>query len=255
MPLMSIADQAANGYFFFIAWAAIYLALCYAARMGALERRTAELRAAAQSAELRALRYQVNPHFLFNCFNTLSSLISEDKDQADVFLNELSKVYRYLLRSNEDGLSMLQDELNFIKSYYKLLKTRHGEAIQLQIEVDKKYYKYLLPSLSLQLLVENAVKHNIVSRSNPLLIDIFSTEGNRLAVNNNLQPKKIKLPSNKIGLANIRSKYELLKLNGYEILQDNRNFTVVLPLIWNNNNDIRFAFVQKNNAAYNITSK
>lgn len=205
--------------------------------------------------EFDTLKSQVNPHFLFNCFNTLSSLISEDKAQADAFLNELSKVYRYLLRSNEDGLSMLQDELNFIKSYYKLLKTRHGDAILLQVEVDKKYYKYLLPSLSLQLLVENAVKHNIVSKSNPLLIDIFSTEGNRLAVNNNLQPKKIKMPSNKIGLANIRSKYELLKMNGYEVLQDSRNFTVVLPLIWNNNNDIQFAFVQKNNPAYNITSK
>lgn len=216
---------------------------------------TEELKKTVKQSQLLGLKSQVNPHFLFNCFNTLSSLISEDKAQADAFLNELSKVYRYLLRSNEDGLSMLQDELNFIKSYYKLLKTRHGDAILLQIEVDKKYYKYLLPSLSLQLLVENAVKHNIVSKSHPLLIDIFSTEGNRLAVNNNLQPKKIKMPSNKIGLANIRSKYELLKMNGYEVLQDSRNFTVVLPLIWNNNNDIQFAFVQKNNPAYNITSK
>src|SRR5436190_13811004 len=144
--------------------------------------------------EFEALKNQVNPHFLFNCFNTLSSLISEDKKQAEIFLNELSKVYRYLLRNNEDGLSTLQDELSFIQSYYRLLKTRHGDAIELQVEVDKKYYKYLLPSLSLQLLVENAVKHNIVSKHQPLLIDIFSMEGNRLAVNNNLQPKKIKMP-------------------------------------------------------------
>ncbi len=84
-----------------------------------------------------------------------------------------------------------------------------------------------------------------------LLIDIFSTEGNRLAVNNNLQLKKIKMPSNKIGLANIRSKYELLNINGYEILQDGKNFTVVLPLIWNNTGDMKFAFIQKNNSAYN----
>lgn len=197
--------------------------------------------------EFDTLKSQVNPHFLFNCFNTLSSLISENKEQAEVFLNELSKVYRYLLRNNENGLSTLQDELNFIRSYYNLLKTRYGDAIELNIEVDKKYNKYLLPSLSLQLLVENSVKHNIVSKDQPLLIDIFSAEGNRLAVNNNLQVKKIKMPSGKIGLANIRSKYYLLNVQGYEILEDDKTFTVVLPLIWNNSSDMRFAFIQNNN--------
>jgi len=201
--------------------------------------------------EFDTLKSQVNPHFLFNCFNTLSSLVGEDKQQAEIFLNELSKVYRYLLRNNEDSLSTLQDELNFIQSYFKLLKTRHGDAIQLQIEVDKKYHKYLLPSLSLQLLVENAVKHNIISKHQPLIIDIFSLEGNKLAVNNNLQPKKIKMPSNKIGLANIESKYELLKQTGYEVLKDAKNFTVVLPLIWNNNSEMQFAFIQRNNSQLN----
>lgn len=200
--------------------------------------------------EFDTLKSQVNPHFLFNCFNTLSSLISEDKEQAEFFLNELSKVYRYLLRNNENSLSTLQDELNFIQSYYKLLKTRHGEAIQLNIEVDRKYHKYLLPSLSLQLLVENAVKHNVISKHQPLVIDIFSMEGNRLAVNNNLQPKKIKMPSNKIGLANIKSKYELLNQGSYEVLHDAKNFTVVLPLIWNNAGDMH-AFIQKNKMVNN----
>ncbi|HEX5151196.1 MAG TPA: histidine kinase [Parafilimonas sp.] len=196
--------------------------------------------------EFDTLKNQVNPHFLFNCFNTLSSLISEDKDQAEIFLIELSKVYRYLLRSNEDSLSTLRDELNFIQSYYRLLEMRHSDAIRLQVEVDKKYHKYLLPSLTLQLLVENAVKHNIVSKYQPLIIDIFSMEGNKLAVNNNLQLKKVKLPSNKIGLNNIRSKYELLKQNGYEVLQDTKNFTVVLPLIWNNTGEMQLSYVQKN---------
>lgn len=197
--------------------------------------------------EFETLKNQVNPHFLFNCFNTLSSLISEDKIQAEKFLNELSKVYRYLLRNNEDGFSTLQDELHFIQSYFLLLKTRHGDAIQLQIEEDKKYSNYLLPSLSLQLLVENAVKHNVVSKQHPLMIDIFCLTGNKLAVNNNLQPKKIKSPSTKIGLANIQSKYDLLKHTGFEILRDAKNFTVVLPLIWNNNTGKEFSFIQKQN--------
>ena len=185
--------------------------------------------------EFDALKNQVNPHFLFNCFNTLSSLISEDPKRAEQFLDELSKVYRYLLRNNEDGLSTLQSELRFIESYYSLLKTRHGDAIELQLEVDKRYEPYLIPSLSLQLLVENAVKHNIVSRQHPLVIDIFTMVGNKLAVNNNLQAKAVKAPSNKVGLENIRHKFELLKQTGFQVMEDSRNFTVVLPLIWNVN--------------------
>ena len=185
--------------------------------------------------EFNTLKSQVNPHFLFNCFNTLSSLISEDPKRAEQFLDELSKVYRYLLRNNEDGLSALQSELRFIESYYCLLKTRHGDAIELQLEVDKRYEPYLIPSLSLQLLVENAVKHNIVSRQHPLVIDIFTMVGNKLAVNNNLQAKAVKAPSNKVGLENIRHKFELLKQPGFQVMEDSRNFTVVLPLIWNVN--------------------
>jgi two-component system LytT family sensor kinase len=182
--------------------------------------------------EFETLKSQVNPHFLFNCFNTLSSLISEDRKQAEVFLNELSKVYRYLLRNNEDGLSTLQTEIRFIQSYYRLLQTRHGEAVQLQIETDKKYDQYLLPSLSLQMLVENAVKHNVLSRNKPLVIDIFTTTGNKLVVSNNLQVRTVKGPSNSIGLNNIKGKYELLKETGFQVLEDNTSFSVVLPLIW-----------------------
>jgi LytS/YehU family sensor histidine kinase len=145
----------------------------------------------------------------------------------------LSKVYRYLLRNNEDGLSSLQTEIKFIQSYYQLLRTRHGEAVQLSIETDKKYDQYLLPSLSLQLLVENAVKHNVLSKNRPLMIDIFTTAGNKLVVSNNLQQRTIKVPSNKIGLENIKAKYELLGCNDFHVLKDQKTFSVVLPLMWN----------------------
>jgi hypothetical protein len=183
--------------------------------------------------EFETLKSQVNPHFLFNCFNTLSSLISEDRKQAEIFLNELSKVYRYLLRNNEDGLSTVQTEIRFIESYYQLLRTRHGDAVELKIEIDKKYTQYLLPSLTLQLLVENAVKHNVLSKNKPLLIDIFTTAGNKLVVSNNRQPRTVKGPSNRIGLENIRAKYELLNYHGFQVLDDAKTFSVVLPLIWN----------------------
>jgi two-component system LytT family sensor kinase len=193
--------------------------------------------------EFETLKSQVNPHFLFNCFNTLSSLISEDRKQAEVFLNELSKVYRYLLRNNEDGLSSLHTEVKFIESYYRLLKTRHGEAVEVKLEIDKKYENYLLPSLSLQMLVENAVKHNVLSKNKPLLIDIFTTSGNKLIVSNNLQARTIKGPSNKVGLDNIRGKYELLQHTGFQVLEDKKSFSVVLPLIWNKIMDKQLATI------------
>ncbi len=192
------------------------------------------LRQLSLQQEFDTLKGQVNPHFLFNCFNTLSSLIAEDREKAEVFLNELSKVYRYLLRNNEDGLTTVQNEIRFIESYYRLLQTRHGEAVQLHIDIDKRYDQYLLPSLSLQLLVENVVKHNVLSKNKPLIIDIFTTAGNKLVVNNNLQRRTVKAPSNKVGLENIRSKYALLKQPGFQVIEDRNNFSVVLPLIWNN---------------------
>lgn len=184
------------------------------------------------SQEFDTLKNQVNPHFLFNCFNTLSSLISVDKVLAEKFLDELSKVYRYLLRSNEEGVSTVENEIRFIQSYYKLLQTRHGDAVKLNIQIDKRYEPYLLPSLTLQLLVENVVKHNALSKNKPLVIDIFTAAGNKLVVNNNLQRRTIKAPSNGVGLENIKAKYKLLRQPGFQIIEDEKNFTVVLPLIW-----------------------
>jgi len=183
-------------------------------------------------SEFDVLKSQVNPHFLFNCFNTLSALITEDKQKAEIFLNDLSKVYRYLLRNNEDGMSSLRTELQFIHSYFELLKTRHGDAIQLQVDVDKRYDEYLLPSLSLQMLVENAVKHNALSKNYPLHIEVFTTVGNKLVVNNNIQQRVQKAPSGEVGLKNIKMKYEILNQPGFQVMNDGKNFTAVLPLIW-----------------------
>ena len=187
--------------------------------------------------EFENLKNQINPHFLFNCFNTLSSLIQEDKKEAEHFLDELSKVYRYLLKNNEAGVSTVEREIKFIQSYYRLLKTRYGNGLQLSIDIDRRYYPYLLPSLSLQLLVENAVKHNIVSRQQPLVVEIFTTAGNKLVVNNNLQRKQLTKASTRIGLANIRAKYKLMKQEGFQLVEGENNFMVVLPLVWNDSRE------------------
>jgi len=182
--------------------------------------------------EFDNLQQKVNPHFLFNCFNTLSSLISEDKQQANKFLNELSKVYRYLLQNNEDGMSTVESEMKFIQSYFQLIGTRYGDGVRMSLQIEKKYYPYFVPSLSLQLLVENAVKHNIVSKQSPLAIEIFTTEGKQLVVNNNLNRKTLKEKSTRIGLQNIESKYRLMNQDGFQVVNDEKNFMVVLPMLW-----------------------
>jgi LytS/YehU family sensor histidine kinase len=179
------------------------------------------------------LKSQLNPHFLFNCFNTLSSLIQEDKTEAENFLDELSKVYRYLLKTNEDSISTVEKEMLFIESYYRLLKTRYGDGLHINFNIDKKFYSYLVPSLSLQLLVENAVKHNVVSKQHPLIMDIFTTAGNKLVVNNNLQKKQLNMKSTRIGLNNISAKYKLIRQNGFQVIEGKNNFMVILPMIWN----------------------
>ncbi len=191
--------------------------------------------------EFEQLKQKVNPHFLFNCFNTLSSLITEDKNKAEKFLDELSKVYRYLLQNNEEGLSTLQHEMKFIQSYFQLLKTRHGDAVQLQVNIDEQFNDFQLPSLSLQMLVENVVKHNSLSKYMPLLIHIFTATDNTLTVTNNLQRRSVPAPSNKVGLENIKAKYDLLKQDGFTVMEDEKNFTVVLPLISNNKTIINSA--------------
>ncbi|TMI97163.1 MAG: hypothetical protein E6H06_02430, partial [Bacteroidetes bacterium] len=113
-------------------------------------------------SQLEGLKGQVNPHFLFNSLNSLSSLISEDPEKAEKFLDEMSKVYRYLLRTNEEGLTTLDSEMQFIQSYFHMLKTRYGDGLDMETKIDEHYMGYQLPPLTLQMLIENAVKHNMI---------------------------------------------------------------------------------------------
>ncbi|MGB8190489.1 MAG: histidine kinase, partial [Chitinophagaceae bacterium] len=181
--------------------------------------------------QLAGLLQQINPHFLFNSLNSLSALISEDPKQAQKFLSDMSKVYRYLLRTNETELTSLTAELQFIDSYFNLVETRFGAGVKLVRNINEKHQSYLLPPLTLQLLLENAVKHNIVSKSKPLMIEIFSANGQKLVVRNNLQRKKLVVDSTKVGLANIAAKYRLLNKSAIEIEETEHHFSVAIPLI------------------------
>lgn len=182
--------------------------------------------------EFNNLKQKVNPHFLFNSFNTLSSLITEDEERAEKFLDELSKVYRYLLRNNEKGMSTVEEETKFILSYSQLLETRYGDGFRLEMHIAPDARDKQIPSLCLQLLVENAVKHNVVSRHQPIHIVIKTTDDGYLIVENNLNKKARKsIESTGIGLSNIRDKYKLLNRSDVTVTETEEKFTVTLPLI------------------------
>jgi sensor histidine kinase YesM len=121
------------------------------------------------SKQLLGLKSQINPHFLFNSLNSLSSLIDESSEDAEKFLDEMTKVYRYMLR-NEELLVPLEKEMQFIRSYYALLKARYGNGIQLEIDINEACWQALLPPLSLQVIIENAFTQNIVAKNTPLKI-------------------------------------------------------------------------------------
>ncbi len=181
-------------------------------------------------SQFRSLQSQLNPHFLFNSFNVLSSLIPESPRRAEDFVDELSNVYRYLLRSNEQELATVGEELRFIRSYFHLLETRHDKGIALEIKVNKAVLDKRLPALTLQILVENAVKHNEISPEKPLRIEI-GEKGPTLLVRNNMQRKNTKPLSNQVGLENLRQRYKLLGVEGFEVEEDGRVFSVTLPMM------------------------
>lgn len=180
-------------------------------------------------AQLESLKNQVNPHFLFNNLNTLSSLIDHDKEMSKEFLDDLSAVYRYVLQHKDEEVVVLKTELDFIRAFTQLLKKRHGDRVAFHYNIAKADLEKGVPPMTLQLLVENAVKHNIASHKKPLKVEIFSQDGS-LVVRNNLQRKK-EGNSTGVGLENIRSRYQYLMERSIEINENEHFFEVRIPTI------------------------
>jgi LytS/YehU family sensor histidine kinase len=193
---------------------------------------TDQLRKVFRQTQLQGLKSQLNPHFLFNSLNSLSSLISEDEEKAEQFLNEMSKVYRYMLRNDDEQLVTVATELQFIDSYFFLLHARYGEGIQLTIDVSEYAAQALVPPLSLQILLENALTQNSISKIKPLKIAIRSVNDACLEVRNNRQPKIINNTSEiEAGVDLLVNKYRLLS-SGDVVIEDGLDERLVrLPLI------------------------
>jgi two-component system, LytTR family, sensor kinase len=176
-PFEDIAGNAANGYFFFVAWASLFLSLRYAGEVRALERRSADLRAAAQHAELRALRYQVNPHFLFNTLNSLSSLVLTDqRERAERMILNLATFFRTSLSGDPTEDVSLAEEIALQRLYLDIEAVRFPDRLRVEIDLPERLAGAQVPGLILQPLVENAVKHGVSRTTQPVTVRIAARE-------------------------------------------------------------------------------
>lgn len=182
------------------------------------------------SAKFDALKNQLDPHFLFNSLNVLTSLIDENPESAQKFTTSLSKVYRYVLEQKNKDLVTVDEELDFARTYMSLLKMRFEDSIIFEIPERASNPESKVVPLSLQLLLENAVKHNMVTTSKPLHIKIYEDQGD-LVVENNLQPKQIVKKGSGVGLDNIKQRYQLLTNRKVIINQQANRFAVAIPML------------------------
>ena len=195
------------------------------------ETRVEQLNVAKAQAELEALKNQIDPHFIFNSLNTLSFLITRDPLSARLYNDTLARVYRYILSNKERDLVLLREEIEFISNYFYLLKIRFAEAVSMVIEItDLSAENFLIPPISLQALVENAIKHNEFSEKKPLSIDV-SISADYVIVRNAMNRRTNPPPTSKIGLSNLDNRYKLLTKRNILVENNFESFTVKLPIL------------------------
>ena len=189
-----------------------------------------KLIAKSANAQFESLKNQLDPHFLFNSLNVLDSLIEENPVQAQRFTNSMSKIYRYVLEQKDKELVSVEEEIDFAKTYCELLKTRFEDAVTFDFNISEEDKKGFVVPLSLQLLLENSIKHNFATSSKPLNIKIFTEKGN-LIIENNLQTRELPNKSTGVGLANIVSRYNLLTERNVFVEKSETFFRVKLPIL------------------------
>lgn len=190
-----------------------------------------ELKRMSAQAELQIVKNQINPHFLFNNLNVLSTLVMQNNADANHFIEAFSKVYRYILHNHEKELVELKTELHFLNPYIFLLKTRFADGLNITLDIPENYSRCQIIPAALQMLIENAIKHNVVSRNKPLHIGVNINDDNTLVVSNNMQAKQTIERSTGIGLQNIIKRYSVVSNRDVMISNDSNNFKVSLPLL------------------------
>jgi LytS/YehU family sensor histidine kinase len=178
------------------------------------------------------LKSQINPHFMFNSLNVLSGLVSSNAKKAQQFIDEFSHIYRYVLETIEHSVSTLNKELDFMRSYLFLQQLRYGDNLSYSVNIPASMMNYFLPPLSLQIVLENAIKHNVANESKPLHIEIYYQDF-YLIVKNNIQPKVSIGKSTGIGLKNLQKRYVLISENPPTFTVEDNFFIAKLPLIQN----------------------
>lgn len=183
------------------------------------------------SSQLKSLKDQINPHFLFNTLNTLSSVIRLDRKEEGLrFVQDLSNVYRYILESDKNNMVQVKSELNFLDSYLFMLRKRFDDKLIVNVDISQKTREAQIPPMVLQTLIENAIKHNEVSKASPLKIWVYNKNGN-IVVKNELHPKSNDQESFGLGLPNLMKRYELITGKDIIIRQTDTEFIVELPII------------------------
>lgn len=193
--------------------------------------RAAELNQAAMEAELHSLKLQIDPHFVFNNLSVLSELILEDQQLGYEYAENFSKIYRYLLINAQKDVIELREELKFLEAYTFLIRHRIGQGVCFDIRVDASCLTLQLPPLTLQLLVENALKHNRTNSKHPLVISIYTSDKQELVVENLLLPIDNPIESSRMGISNIVRRYRLMSVKEPLIVKDENCFKVILPLL------------------------
>ncbi|MFY0672778.1 MAG: histidine kinase [Bacteroidia bacterium] len=210
---------------------AIYEAIYFFVLLKNSVREEEQAKQAIIQAQLDSLRNQAQPHFFFNTLNTLRDIIEQNsKNEAKLFVDKLSDIYRFLLESSSTNLVTLNAELKFAKAYIHVQSERFGENLKVNWEIPESYYDKLIAPMSLQLLLENAIKHNVVSRYKPLVVNVYLLQ-NSIVVQNKIQKKSTQFPSTQMGLKNIQKRYSLIT-NKTVIIENNlEEFIVTLPLL------------------------
>lgn len=182
------------------------------------------------SRQFESLKGQLSPHFLFNSLTALKTLVADSPAVAEQYISHLSSVLRYTLHAGENKLVALSDEMQFVQSYFFLVKLRYNQNLTLKTEISEDLFQQKIPPLALQILVENAIRHNEISKKNPLEISISASESSIL-VSNNINPKITPDPGTGIGLANLANQYKLLGTNEISVRINSEQFTVEIPLL------------------------